>query len=219
MRHAIALILVMSPGLVMAQSNSEIRSDVSFSYIEVGMQGARYDLTYFEGLTQLTTEIDARAPSLELSFEVEDRFYMFGSVQSWEPDDYPDISLREARLGVGKNFNVGEKWALYGNIGIGSSDIFINPDPTQVQMLEDNFGFAGVGIRKQFFENIEIRLGAEYSSPVADQFLEEKALVVAGDVYLTDAVTLTFKLNGDSDYQEAFVGLRFYPGKDSSMLR
>lgn len=218
MRQAIALILIICPGLLMAQSEADIESDVSFSYIEAGYQFTRYDLSYLDpSATLVTQEVDLVARSFEASVEVEDRFYMFGSLQSWEPDNYPDLSIRELRLGAGKNFTIGEKWALWANLGIGSNDIFLSP--IEPHMAEDNFGFANVGIRKLFFQNVEVRFGAEVAAPVNDAFQEEFSLSVSGDAYLTESVALTFKLNGDDDYQEVFIGVRFYPSKDSSTLR
>jgi len=201
MKRLLALTLL-APAFALAQPSN----GVSYDYFDFDYMGSTWD---FAG-----GDMDASGIGGKFSIDFRDQFFIFGDYHTWEFDDLGDVGSVSKTLGLGKAFNFGERWSVFGAAGFRMLDLDVG-----LGNVEDEGGVVAGGARIRFGDTFELRFGAEYAD-VADTGIGETTATVGGDLHLTDVVALTVEFaENDEEISTWTIGVRFYPGNDSSALR
>lgn len=201
MKRLLALALC-APALAVAQESNE----VSYDYFGLDYSGSNWDFG--------TADLDSSGLGGEFSIDIRNQFFLFGDYHSWEFDDLGDAGSVSKTFGAGKAFDIGERWSVFGGLGVRMLDLDVG-----LGNVEDEGGFLEGGARIRFADSFELRFGLEYAD-VADTGIGETAFTLGGDLHLTDVVALTVELNeNEEEITSWMIGVRLYPGRDSSALR
>jgi hypothetical protein len=201
MKRLLAL-AVFAPAFAFAQDNS----DVSYDYFDLDYVGSSWDVG--------AADLDASGLGGKFSIDIRDQFFLFGGYHEWEFDGLGDAGSVEKTIGAGKAFEFGERWSIYGGLGIRLLDLDVG-----LGNLEDEGALAIGGARLRFGEYFEVRAGAEYAD-IGDTGLGETSISIGGDLHLTDVVALAIELSeNEEEVSTLTIGVRFYPSNDSSSLR
>jgi Outer membrane protein beta-barrel domain len=201
MKRLIALALVVPAAALAQESNG-----ISYGYFDVGYLGSNWDFG--------TTDSDANGITGRFSIDIRDEFFVFGGYQAWDFDDIAAGGSVSKTIGLGKAFAIGNRWSVYGRGGITALDL-----DTGLGNVEDEGVLLEGGARIRFGEMYEVRGALEYAD-VGDTGVGEGTFRIGADLHLTDVVALSIELSENEESISAFtVGLRFYPGRDSSALR
>jgi hypothetical protein len=179
---------------------------VSYDYFDLDYVGSNWDVG--------GADVDSSGVGGTFSIDIRDQFFIFGDYQTWEFDDFGDAGSTSKTLGLGKAFDIAERWSIYGSLGFRMLDLDVG-----LGNVEDEGGVVAGGARWRFADGFELRFGAEYAD-VGDTGIGEASFHVGADLHLTDVIALTVGLNENEEEITTWkIGVRFYPTKDSSRLR
>lgn len=200
MKRIIALAALL-PASAFAQEVERI----SYDHFDFNYLGTSWD----EGALNL----DGNGYTGRFSVEMREHMFIFGEYESWEFDNL-DAGSTSKSLGIGSNWDIGEKWSLWGAVGVTSLDLNVGAGN-----LDDEAGLVAGGARWAVGEGFELRFGAEYAE-LTDTGIGDSTVSIGGDIYLTDVVALTIEVTeNEDDVTNYLIGLRFYHMKDSSGYR
>lgn len=200
MKRIITLALLL-PTPLLAQQNA---NETSYNYFDGNYYGVNWDVP-------AAPDLEGGGFAGRFSFEVRDHLFMMGSYSAWDFDNVSGSS-NSTTLGIGSNWNLGQRWSIFGVAGFRSIDLDLGAGN-----MEDESGYLSGGARLQLGRGFEVRVSADYQdlAPAA-----ETSVTIGGDIYLTEAIALAIDVNQTDDDTTSFlIGIRFYHDKDSSDLR
>jgi hypothetical protein len=88
---------------------------VSYDYFDLDYVGSNWDVG--------GADVDSSGVGGTFSIDIRDQFFIFGDYQTWEFDDFGDAGSTSKTLGLGKAFDIAERWSIYGSLGFRMLDL------------------------------------------------------------------------------------------------
>jgi hypothetical protein len=201
MKSTILTLLVAAPLAVAAPLTAVAQTDeISYDFVDLGYAFTETDIG--------PMNIDGNAMTFEGSVEIRRHIHLAASFFRGEADDLPDTDELTKSFGIGAHFHPGDRWSPWGQVGF----IDVDVDVQNVNASDDGF-YASGGVRFVPAPGYEVRAGAMYYD--LDDSGDDTIATVAGDIALTDVVSLTLSYSDADDSEALAVGFSLYFGRNA----
>ncbi|HET6630495.1 MAG TPA: hypothetical protein VFG91_12030 [Woeseiaceae bacterium] len=187
----ILLVLFLAPSAAFAQADS---TDIRYSWIQLA-----------HVMTATDADLDSSGWNFQAAFAVRDHIHLFADTESAELDDFEQVTGRETTLGIGANFDLVERFSVFGRAGW--YDVSADDGATTA---EDDGIRAIAGVRFVPLPGYELRGGVDYID--LDLSGDDTAGFAAADIFLADGIALTGEVLFFDDGESYTVGARLYFG-------
>jgi hypothetical protein len=188
------LLPLLLPAAALAQP---VTDEINYHYLEVGYLFTELDVP--------GPNLDGRGPGrFEYSFGIRDHLHLFAGYAAVNYRDV-DAKQRTKTVGIGTHFSLSDRFSIYGRLAYTDVDLDLGAGG-----MSDDGALATLGARFLPAAGYEVRASATHRE--LDNGGGDTMFNVAGDIWVTNVVALTFELGFGDDENIALVGGRFYIG-------
>lgn len=175
---------------------------INYQYLEIAYDRTEYDVA--------VGDLESTGFGIEGFMPIRDHIHLFAGYGAFEFDDVDNADSTQKIFGVGTNFPFfEEKLSVYGRLGFLDRDV-----DSGFGNFEDDGILVMAGVRYMPVPGWEIRGGVDYVD--LDLAGSDTAATIASDLFVTDVVALTLKLQSGDDADTITLGARFYFGNEPS---
>ncbi|HEU4618571.1 MAG TPA: outer membrane beta-barrel protein [Gammaproteobacteria bacterium] len=201
MRRISLLPLLFAPAIAFAQPESSSEQS-RYHYLSVGLTDVRHDVP--------GPDLKGNGLAIDFSVVARKHVHLFGGYEAFDFDNVPDADGERRTFGVGTHFGLTDRLSVYGRFGYIDTDLNLGAGS-----VDDDGGIVAAGLRYTIGNGWEIRGGGEYTN--LDQAGSSSSFSLGGDMFITDAVTVSLDATDRDDSSLLVLGLRFY--FDKQVLR
>lgn len=191
----ILLVLFLFPSAALAQADG---TDIRHSWFQLGHVMTTAEVP--------GDDLDLSGWNFSASFAVRDHVHLFADYESFEVDDFEQVTGSETTLGIGAHFDLVERFSLFGRVGYYD----VSADDGVVTAEDDGIR-AIAGVRFVPLPGYELRGGVDYID--LDVSGDDTAGFAAADIWLADGFALTGEVLFYDEGESYMVGGRFYFGE------